>query len=120
MQNHKSTSDSDEHEEKRQGPYQALPSNRLAGEKLLRIAFAFDTKNGSNTLPASPESLRFYRKRAVFPFMKGGDRGALTGVAKLGWIAFLFYRRQQGLSFENQFGRGLSLRYYGVYASRKC
>ena len=35
--------------------------------------------------------------------------GPLTGGAKLGRMVFLFYRREQGLSFENQFGRGLIL-----------
>ena len=35
-------------------------------------------------------------------------------------LVFLFYRRQQGLSFENQFGRGLTLRDYRVYASSTC
>ena len=34
---------------------------------------------------------------------------SLTGVAKLGRMVFLFYRRQQGLSLENQFGRCLIL-----------
>jgi site-specific recombinase XerD len=34
---------------------------------------------------------------------------ALTGVAKLGRMVFLFYRRQQDLSLENQFGRCLIL-----------
>ncbi len=34
---------------------------------------------------------------------------ALTGIAKLGEIVFSFYRREQGLRFENQFGRDLTL-----------
>jgi len=46
--------------------------------------------------------------------------GALTGVAKLRGIVFWFYRREHGLSFENQFGRGLTLRDYRVNASRLC
>ena len=45
---------------------------------------------------------------------------ALTGVAKLAGIVFLLCRREHGLSFENQFGRGLTLRDYRVYASRLC
>src|SRR5439155_4869795 len=54
-----------------------------------------------------------YEERHVRPLF-------LSGGATLGRKVFLFYRPQQGLTFENQFGGATNFWNHSVYSSRAC